>query len=200
MESISGSTVPLKSKVCRSDKVGSSELKVMWVLFIWLFLCQSTTAAVKEVLCHISSQPSHIPHIKGVQCCISGPACPWEGRSTLVKLFGGKILGILSSQIWSNLYTPHSACMSGVQVCLHCAWHGWVMIIKVCNMTWVGNIMIWQSSSIRTPGDELAKNFRGKTRVRSIHRVGMVGKVQWRDLGGHPYSGIFKGAKHGLAR
>ena len=50
MESISGSAVPLKSKVCRSDKVGSSELKVMWVLF-WLLLCQSTMAAVKEVLC-----------------------------------------------------------------------------------------------------------------------------------------------------
>ena len=81
-------------------------------------------------------------------------------------------------------------------------------------MTWMGNdhkslqlqLQGWKYhnmtklGSSRTPGDELAKNFRGKTRVRSIHRVGMVGKVQWRDLGGHPYSGIFKGAKHGLAR
>ena len=149
MESISGSAAPLKSKFCKSGKVGSSELKVMWVLFIWLFLCQSTTAAVKEVLCHISSQPSHIPHIKGVQCCLSGPACPWEGRSTLVKLFGGQILGILSSQIWSNLYTPHSACMSGVQVCLHCAWHGWVLgndhksLQLQLQWTWLGMEISW---------------------------------------------------------
>ena len=55
-------------------------------------------------------------------------------------------------------------------------------------------------SSIRAPGDELAKNWNGKNRVKSIHSVGVVGKVQWKDLGGHPYSGIFKGAKHGLAR
>jgi len=52
----------------------------------------------------------------------------------------------------------------------------------------------------RAPGDELAKNWNGKNRVKSIHPVGVVGKVQWKDLGGHPYSGIFKGAKHGLAR
>ena len=55
-------------------------------------------------------------------------------------------------------------------------------------------------SCIRAPGDELAKNWNGKDRVKSIHPVGVVGKVQWKDLGGHPYSGIFKGAKHGLAR
>jgi len=52
----------------------------------------------------------------------------------------------------------------------------------------------------RAPGDELAKNWNGKNRLKSIHPVGVVGKVQWRDLGGHPYSGIFKGAQHGLAR
>ena len=57
------------------------------------------------------------------------------------------------------------------------------------------------SSSIRTPGDELTKNWKGKTRIKSIHRMGAVGKVQWKDLGGHPYTGIFKGGgKHGLAR
>ena len=33
-----------------------------------------------------------------------------------------------------------------------------------------------------------------------IHTVGVVGRVEWRDLGGHDYSGIFKGAQHGLAR
>ena len=37
-------------------------------------------------------------------------------------------------------------------------------------------------------------------RAKSIHPVGVVGKVRWKDLGGHRYSGIFKGAQHGLAR
>ena len=33
-----------------------------------------------------------------------------------------------------------------------------------------------------------------------IHTVGAVGRVEWRDLGGHNYSGVFKGAQHGLVR
>ena len=36
--------------------------------------------------------------------------------------------------------------------------------------------------------------------VQVIHTVGTVGRVEWRDLGGHNYSGIFKGAQHGLVR
>ena len=55
-------------------------------------------------------------------------------------------------------------------------------------------------TSSRTAGDELAKNWNGKARAKSIHPVGVVGKVHWKNLGGHRYSGIFKGAKHGLAR
>ena len=41
-------------------------------------------------------------------------------------------------------------------------------------------------------------NFISPAKV--IHTVGVVGRVEWRDLGGHDYSGIFKGAQHGLAR
>ena len=55
-------------------------------------------------------------------------------------------------------------------------------------------------SSSRTPGDELAKNWNGKARVKTIHSVGVVGKVLWKNLGGHRYTGLFKGAKHGLVR
>ena len=33
-----------------------------------------------------------------------------------------------------------------------------------------------------------------------IHTVGAVGRVEWRDLGGHNYSGVFTGARHGLVR
>ena len=37
-------------------------------------------------------------------------------------------------------------------------------------------------------------------RFKVIHTVGAVGRVEWRDLGGHNYSGVFKGAQHGLVR
>jgi len=52
----------------------------------------------------------------------------------------------------------------------------------------------------RTPGDELPDQGDGTTRAKVIHTVGTVGRVEWRDLGGHNYSGIFKGAQHGLVR
>jgi len=52
----------------------------------------------------------------------------------------------------------------------------------------------------RTPGDRLPSQGDGTTRAKVIHTVGVVGRVEWRDLGGHDYSGIFKGAQHGLAR
>merc|ERR1712107_338021 len=52
----------------------------------------------------------------------------------------------------------------------------------------------------RTPGDGLPSQGDGTTRAKVIHTVGVVGRVEWRDLGGHDYSGIFKGAQHGLAR
>ena len=37
-------------------------------------------------------------------------------------------------------------------------------------------------------------------RKKIIHSVGVVGRVEWRDLGGHPYTGIFRGARNGIAR
>jgi len=52
----------------------------------------------------------------------------------------------------------------------------------------------------RTGGDELPEQGDGTTRAKVIHTVGAVGRVEWRDLGGHNYSGIFKGAQHGLVR
>ena len=36
--------------------------------------------------------------------------------------------------------------------------------------------------------------------IKVIHTVGAVARVEWRDLGGHNYSGIFKGAQYGLVR
>jgi len=52
----------------------------------------------------------------------------------------------------------------------------------------------------RTPGDELPDQGDGTTRAKVIHTVGAVGRVEWRDLGGHNYSGVFTGAQHGLVR
>merc|ERR1711973_191906 len=37
-------------------------------------------------------------------------------------------------------------------------------------------------------------------REKYIHTVGTVAQVEWKDLGGHSYSGIFKGATNGYVR
>merc|ERR1711936_503544 len=37
-------------------------------------------------------------------------------------------------------------------------------------------------------------------RNKYIHTVGTVGQVEWRDLGSHPYTGIFQGATQGIVR
>ena len=57
--------------------------------------------------------------------------------------------------------------------------------------------------TLRAPGDELPWEegiFEDGTRYKYIHTVGTVGRVQWRDLGGHPYTGIFAGASSGFVR
>ena len=41
--------------------------------------------------------------------------------------------------------------------------------------------------SLTTVGDELLRGRR-----KFVHPVGVVGRVEWRDHGGHPYTGIFK--------
>ena len=37
-------------------------------------------------------------------------------------------------------------------------------------------------------------------RNKTIHSVGNVGKIIWKDLGGHPFTGIFKGGDSGFVR
>merc|ERR1711887_164922 len=37
-------------------------------------------------------------------------------------------------------------------------------------------------------------------RKKYIHTVGVVGKVEWRSVGDHPYTGIFQGASQGIIR
>jgi len=53
--------------------------------------------------------------------------------------------------------------------------------------------------SFEQAGDTMPHNFLG-TRTKYIHSVGTVGKVKFVSTGNHPYSGIFKGGKHGLVR
>ena len=55
--------------------------------------------------------------------------------------------------------------------------------------------------TFETAGDELGKGkFPGSTRGKYIHTVGVVGQVEWVNLGGHPYTGIFQGATTGFVR
>ena len=37
-------------------------------------------------------------------------------------------------------------------------------------------------------------------RRKGVHSQGNVGKAEWIDLGGHPYTGMFKGADTGFVR
>merc|ERR1712018_812622 len=57
--------------------------------------------------------------------------------------------------------------------------------------------------TLRAPGDELPWEegiIQDGTRYKYIHTVGAVGQVEWRNLGGHSYSGIFTGATKGVVR
>jgi len=37
-------------------------------------------------------------------------------------------------------------------------------------------------------------------RLKTAHSQGNVGKAEWKDLGGHGYTGIFQGADTGFVR
>lgn len=37
-------------------------------------------------------------------------------------------------------------------------------------------------------------------RLKTVHPQGNVGKAEWKDLGGHDYTGIFQGADTGFVR
>ena len=57
--------------------------------------------------------------------------------------------------------------------------------------------------TLRAPGDELPWEegwWEDGTRYKYIHTVGAVARVQWRDRGGHPFTGIFTGASSGFVR
>jgi len=57
--------------------------------------------------------------------------------------------------------------------------------------------------TLRTQGDEMPYEdgliFYG-WRNKYIHTVGTVGQVEWRNLGDHPFTGIFEGATQGIVR
>jgi len=55
----------------------------------------------------------------------------------------------------------------------------------------------------RTVGDMLPWEegyFSDGWRYKYIHTVGAVGKVEWKNLGGHDYTGVFEGNSHGIVR
>ena len=56
--------------------------------------------------------------------------------------------------------------------------------------------------TFKTPGDTMPKGslWPHKLRRKYIHSVGVHGKVKFVSTGTHPYTGIFKGADHGIIR
>ena len=62
-----------------------------------------------------------------------------------------------------------------------------------------GALVVDQAPVFDTPGDELACYWNG-CRNKTIHAQGNVGKIEWKSVGSHPYTGMFKGADTGYAR
>jgi len=50
-----------------------------------------------------------------------------------------------------------------------------------------------------TPGDEMPCS-DNVCRLKTIHAQGSHAKIEWKDLGGHPYTGMFRGADSGYVR
>ena len=62
-----------------------------------------------------------------------------------------------------------------------------------------GALIVDENPVFDTEGDELECYWNG-CRNKTIHAIGSVAKVKWQNLGGHPYTGIFKGANYGFTR
>jgi len=62
-----------------------------------------------------------------------------------------------------------------------------------------GALVVAQDPVFDTPGDELECGWTG-CRNKTIHAQGNVSKIQWKSVGSHPYTGMFKGADTGYAR
>ena len=60
-------------------------------------------------------------------------------------------------------------------------------------------LFVGQNEVFDTKGDEFDCGFTG-CRNKTIHSQGNVGKIEWVDMGGHPYTGIFKGGDSGYVR
>jgi len=72
----------------------------------------------------------------------------------------------------------------------------WASFIDISEM-----VLESMCPSFNTPGDELPKQFIIPVlRPKSIHSVGTVARVEWVDLGDHPFTGIFQGATEGIVR
>jgi len=62
-----------------------------------------------------------------------------------------------------------------------------------------GTLVVGQNEVFDTKGDEFDCGWTG-CRNKTIHSKGNVGKIEWTDLGGHPYTGVFKGGDSGYVR
>lgn len=56
------------------------------------------------------------------------------------------------------------------------------------------------AESFETPGDEMPSTRIFGLRNKLIHSVGTVAKVEWKSVGDHEYTGIFRGATQGYIR
>jgi len=67
----------------------------------------------------------------------------------------------------------------------------------------VGLFLESMCPTIRAQGDEMPMEnsiTHHGYRRKYIHTVGTVAQVEWQNLGGHPYTGLFEGASQGIVR
>jgi len=68
------------------------------------------------------------------------------------------------------------------------------------NLELIGMFAESMNPTFDTAGDLLPKTWSGKRRTKYIHSVGVTSKVSFKANAASTYSGIFKGASHGLIR
>ena len=60
-------------------------------------------------------------------------------------------------------------------------------------------LMVDENTVFDNAGDEMPCT-NGSCRPKTIHGKGVVGQINWKSFGNHPYTGMFKGADAGYVR
>ena len=115
-------------------------------------------------------------------------------KFTIVALFAAITAAKDGSEFNGTSYISQSRMQKSDQI--------WAKVTENTKMgSWhlAGALVVDQAPVFDTPGDELPCYWNG-CRNKTIHAQGSVAKIEWKNFGGHPYTGMFRGADAGYAR